>query len=188
MTFEPDGHLGGHMLVAAPSLMDPNFHRTVILLLDHTDEGALGIVLNRPSLTPVGELLEPWGDLAAEPGMVHVGGPVEPTAVIALGGIAAGVLPDGWDPIIDGLRVVDLAADAALAAAELTSIRVFAGYAGWGSGQLEDELSEDAWVPFPARAEDALTTDPDSLWRRVMERAGVDHRLLATMPDDPAMN
>ncbi|HEX9765459.1 MAG TPA: YqgE/AlgH family protein, partial [Nitriliruptorales bacterium] len=137
---------------------------------------------------PVGELLEAWSDLAAAPGVVHVGGPVEPTAVIALGGIAPGTLPEGWEPVIGGLRVVDLAADAVLAAAELTSIRVFAGYAGWGPGQLEDELAEDAWVPFPARAEDTLTEHPDALWSRVMARAGVDHRLLATMPDDPAMN
>src|SRR5690606_22310740 len=102
------GSLRGQLLVAAPSLLDPNFHRTVVLMLDHDENGALGLVLNRPSLTPVGEVLERWEELAAEPGLVHVGGPVEPTAVIALGGVAPGVTPNGWEPILDGLRVVDL--------------------------------------------------------------------------------
>lgn len=183
-----DGPLAGRLLVAAPSLMDPNFHRTVILVLDHTDEGALGIVLNRPSLTPVRELLDRWSGLAAPPGLVHVGGPVEPTAVIALGGVVDGWSADEWEPVIDGLRVVDLGADVALASTEITAIRVFAGYAGWGPGQLESELDEDAWMAVPAEPDDALSADPDGLWADVLRRAGVDHRLLATMPADPTMN
>ena len=188
MAPDDDGPLAGHLLVAAPSLLDPNFHRTVVLVLDHTDDGALGLVLNRPSRTAVGELLEPWAAVAAAPGLVHVGGPVEPTAVIALGGVPPGVATDGWEPIVDGLRVVDLGADVALAATELTAIRVFAGYAGWGPGQLEAEVGEDAWLTAPAMATDALTADPDGLWPVAMERAGVDPRLLATMPEDPSMN
>lgn len=182
------GSLRGQLLVAAPSLRDPNFHRTVVLLLDHDDNGALGLVLNRPSLTPVGDVLERWEEMAAEPGLVHVGGPVEPTAVIALGSVPADVTPSGWAPIFDGLRVVDLSADVSLAATELTGVRVFAGYAGWAPGQLEVELAEGAWFPFPARPDDAMTAEPEDLWGAVLERGGADHRLIATMPPDPSMN
>src|SRR5690606_27550725 len=138
------GALEGRLLVAAPPLVDPNFDRTVVLLLAHgTDDGALGIVLNRPSGVAVGEYLEPWQPLALDPGEVFIGGPVQPEGVIGLGWVS-GHLPDGVRRLADGVGVVDLHRSPDELPG-VTGVRLFAGHAGWGPGQLEAEIREGAW-------------------------------------------
>lgn len=178
----------GRLLVATPMLDDPNFERVVILVLDHDDEGALGVVLNRASSITVRDTLEAWVDLAADPPVVFGGGPVEPTAVVALGRAAAGVAPDGWTPILGDVRLVDLDVDPVLAASDLRHIRLFAGYAGWAPGQLEDEIDQGAWFVVDAEPEDVFTTDPDRLWNDVLRRQPDDLALLGTYPPDPSLN
>jgi putative transcriptional regulator len=181
-----DVSLTGRLLVALPALDDPNFERTVVLLLDHDEDGALGVVLNRASEVPVHEALVDWADLAAKPPVVFGGGPVEPTAVVALGRTPVHVVPEGWEPLLERVRLVDVSADPV--ATEVDEVRVFAGYAGWGPGQLEGELDMGAWATVDARPEDVFTATPDELWSRVLARQSGPLRLLATFPDDPSTN
>lgn len=178
----------GRLLVASPALADGTFDRAVILVLDHDEEGALGVVLNRASAITVSETLDGWNDLAADPRVLFGGGPVEPTAIVALGRATAGVAPDGWTAIVDRIRLVDLDTDPVLAAADLERVRVFAGYAGWAPGQLEEEIEQGAWFTVDAGVADVFTDDPEALWRDVLARQPDELRLLATFPEDPTMN
>jgi putative transcriptional regulator len=179
----------GKVLVATPALHDPNFHRAVILLLDHDEEGAVGLVLNRPSDVRLAEALPGWEFVAASPPVVFAGGPVEPDAVIALGRAKTETMTDpGWLPIVDRLRVVDLAAGPEVADALVEGARVFIGYAGWAPGQLEDEVAAEAWFVADARDLDALIEDPDRLWSAVLRRQGGDLALFSTFPEDPSLN
>ena len=178
----------GRLLVASPALADGNFDRAVVFVLDHDEEGALGVVLNRASAVTVGETLDGWNDLAADPPVLFGGGPVEPTAIVALGRATASVAPDGWTPIIERIRLVDLDTDPVLAAADLERVRVFAGYAGWAPGQLEEEIEQGAWFPVDAEPSDVFTDDPEALWHTVLARQPGELRLLATFPEDPSMN
>lgn len=183
-----DGWHTGRLIVATPALDDPNFERTVILVLDHDEDGALGVVLNRASSVAVEETLPPWEHLVAHPAVVFGGGPVEPTAVVALGRAVAGVAPDGWMPIVDRIRLVDLDVDPVLAASDLERVRLFAGYAGWAPGQLEDEIAQGAWFVVDATPDDVFTRDPEGLWHAVLRRQPDELALLATFPADPSMN
>lgn len=189
----------GRLLVATPSLRDPNFLRTVILLLEYEgSEGALGVVLSRPSETPVGALLPAWEPVAAQPAVVHVGGPVSPAAAIGLVAVRDATrpqLPSGAFAALPGeasgglvLGTVDLDADAALVAPALAGMRLFAGYAGWGAGQLEAEVSEGAWYVLDALPLDAFAAAPERLWRDVLRRQGLPLARLAEMPADPSLN
>ncbi|MBW3657207.1 MAG: YqgE/AlgH family protein [Actinobacteria bacterium] len=179
----------GKLLVATPVLTDPNFTRTVILLLDHGDDGAIGLVLNRPSSLRLAEAMPGWEDVAASPPVLFAGGPVEPDAVIALGRARPEVFPTPeWSPIVDRLRVVDLSAGAEVADAQVEAARVFVGYAGWAPGQLEAEVAADAWFVTDARDLDALADEPDVLWSEVLRRQRGDVALFATFPDDPSLN
>jgi putative transcriptional regulator len=179
----------GKVLVATPALTDPNFHRTVILLLEHTDEGAVGLVLNRPSEVRLAEALPGWEFVAATPPVVFAGGPVEPDAVIAVGRAKPDTLPDpDWVPIVDRLRVVDLAAGPEVADTLVDLARVFVGYAGWAPGQLELEVGADAWFLADATDLDALVDEPETLWSRVLRRQGGELALFSTFPEDPSLN
>lgn len=180
--------LTGKLLVATPALEDPNFDRAVLLVLDHDEDGALGVILNRASQVRVDAALEQWVELAAEPAVVFGGGPVEPTAVVALGRSTDGFAPDGSTTVLERVRLVDLDADPVLAAADIEHVRVFAGYAGWAPGQLEDEILQGAWFPIDARASDVFTREPDQLWREVLRRQPDDLKLLSTFPEDPSLN
>lgn len=179
-----DGSLTGRLLVALPVLDDPNFERTVVLLLDHDQEGALGVVLNRASEVAVDEALLEWSELAARPAVVFGGGPVEPTAVVALGRSVPGVEVD--EPRLGPVRLVDVSAGPPVG--ELEQIRVFAGYAGWAPGQLEAEIEHGAWIDVPATPDDVFTHDPANLWSRVLARQPGRVRLLASYPEDPVLN
>jgi len=175
--------LAGMLLVATPVMRDPNFDHTVVLLLDHNDDGALGVVLNRPSGATVAGPLPAWMDRAAPPPVVFIGGPVSPGSAICLArsGASGG---DGWQPLFAGLGTVDLARGPEELGAAIEAVRVFAGYAGWGGGQLEGEIEAGAWVVTSAGSGDALTEQPDGLWRAVLARQGGAVAALASYPKD----
>lgn len=177
----------GRLLVAAPALEDPNFRRAVVLMLEHSDEGALGLVLNRPTPLVSREALPAQlAELMPAQERVFQGGPVQPEAVILLGDFedpsdAAGLA-------FGTVGIVDPEAAAAQRPGRLRAIRAFGGYAGWGGGQLEREVAEEAWVDAAPQVEDVFTDDHEGLWSRVIERKGGSWRLIARMPTDPSQN
>ncbi|MBB0244011.1 YqgE/AlgH family protein [Streptomyces alkaliphilus] len=179
--------LAGRLLVAAPALADPNFTRSVVLVLDHDADGALGVVLNRPTPVDVSEVLEPWAALAGEPGVVFQGGPVALDAALALA-VVPGEGPLGWRRVHGSIGLVDLDAPPEVLAGEVGSLRVFAGYAGWGAEQLEGELDEGAWYIVDSEPGDVSVPRPEGLWRAVLRRQRSGLALLATYPDDPSLN
>jgi putative transcriptional regulator len=181
--------LVGRLLVATPVLDDPNFRRTVVLLLDHNDEGALGIVVNRPLEVDVSAVLPLWQPYATAPGRLFQGGPValdSALGVVAVPGDDAE--PVGVKRIIGSVGLVDLDIPPQIIAGGVAGLRIFAGYAGWGSGQLESEISDGAWYVVDAEPRDPFTDSPDQLWRQVLRRQRGDLAFVSTFPDDPAMN
>jgi putative transcriptional regulator len=173
----------GDLLVATPTIVDPNFARTVVLMCQYGPEGAAGVVLNRRSAIPVDAYLPTWFGLVPEPRMVGVGGPVEPEAAIGVGG---GNVPDDlWTPITGDMGLVDLQ----LPPDELPGlrwVRVFAGYSGWGPGQLDDEIADGGWFVIEREPDDV--TNPDLDWAGVLRRQPSDLALFAHYPLDPSMN
>ena len=177
--------LRGHLLIASPALIDPNFRRTVVLVTEHTDDGAAGLVLNRPSLVEVGAAVPQLEELVDEDDQVWVGGPVQPEAVLVLGEFLD---PDeAAVPLFESLGFPSLDEPEGIVPAT-TRRRVFAGYAGWGAGQLEEEVANEDWILEEALADDAFTEEPDELWREVLRRKGGIYELVARMPDDPSLN
>lgn len=175
----------GRLLVATPLLVDPNFDLSVMLLLEHGPDGALGVILNRPSELTVADALPDWGDACVDPSVVFAGGPVERDALIALGRPST---PDGGGLVL-GLHSVDLDSQPPLvAAAGVAGTRIFAGYAGWSPGQLDGELEDEAWWVVDAEVDDVFTDDPDGLWSRVLRRAGGELSLYAHYPVDLSLN
>ena len=177
--------LAGQLLVASPALLDPNFARSVVLIVEHSDSGAVGIVLNRPTDADVLDHLPGWWSAAANPQVVFIGGPVGDGGGIGLArGVGASPM-EGWPEVL-GMRAVDLeeepTPDADLEA------RIFVGYSGWGAGQLEAELDIGSWVVVPGDPGDAFTAEPDQLWVAVLKRSGGRHAWLATYPTDPRVN
>ncbi|MFD9908249.1 YqgE/AlgH family protein [Streptomyces sp. NPDC059063] len=180
--------LTGRLLVATPALSDPNFDRAVVLLLDHDEEGSLGVVLNRPTPVEVADILEGWGDLAGAPGVVFQGGPVSLDSALGVAVIPGDEGPLGWRRVHGAIGLVDLEAPPELLASALGSLRIFAGYAGWGPGQLEDELVEGAWYVVESEPGDVSSPDPERLWRAVLRRQRSELAMVATYPDDPSLN
>ena len=177
--------LRGQLLVASPSLLDPNFRRTVVLVTEHTEDGAAGLVLNRPSLVEVAAAVPQLEELVDEDEQVWFGGPVQPEAVLVLGEFLE---PDeAAVPLFESLGFPSLDEPEEIVPAT-TRRRVFAGYAGWGAGQLEEELANEDWILEPALADDAFTEEPDELWRDILRRKGGIYELVARMPDDPSLN
>jgi putative transcriptional regulator len=169
----------GKLLVASPGLTD-FFRRTVVLVLEHNEDGAVGLVLNRPSEAPVDDAVPDLPVLVGPEEVVHVGGPVGPESVILLGRFD---YPDEAASIVlDDVGVVDPALDNPA----LSAVRVYAGHAGWGPGQLDGELEADAWIVEPAEPEDPF--DEGDLWSDVLDRKGGGYTLLARMPEDPSLN
>jgi putative transcriptional regulator len=178
--------LTGQLLLASPTLRDPNFMRTVVLVSVHSEEGAMGVVLNRPSDVTVSEAVPQLEDAVAEEEPVYVGGPVQPSSIV--------FLAEFLDPSPAGLLVLGRigfpAPDAGIE--ELTEAtarrRVFAGYAGWGEGQLDAEVEEGDWIAHTALPEDVFTELPEELWATVLTRKGGSYALIARMPPDPSVN
>lgn len=193
--------LTGRLLVATPALADPNFDRAVVLLLDHDEEGSLGVVLNRPTPVDVADILEGWGELAGAPGVVFQGGPVSLDSALGVAvipgeeGEASTARPRpgrgepiGWRRVHGAIGLVDLDTPPELLAPALGSLRIFAGYAGWGPGQLEDELVEGAWYVVESEPGDVSSPAPERLWRAVLRRQRSELAMVATYPDDPSLN
>lgn len=179
--------LKGRLLVATPLLGDPNFERTVVLLLEHGSEGALGLVLNRPTGYEVADPLPDWAPWTLPPQVVFLGGPVSPNAVIALARVEGGAPSSAWEPVLGAVGVLDLTGDPDLVG-PVAGVRVFAGYAGWGPDQLEAEIAEGAWYVVGGDAGDIFSEDPDRLWRRVLARQPGDLSRVALVPEDPSLN
>ncbi len=171
--------LGGRLLVATPLLIDPNFWRTVVLLLQHDQEGSIGVVLNRPTVEQVETHIPVWGPVAAKPGTVHFGGPVDPRIAI---GLATGQI--GEPTGVPGLSIVDLETSPG---PELAAVRIYSGYAGWGQGQLEAEIAEGSWYVVPAAPDDPFDR-PEGQWSRVLRRQKGHLALVSTFPDDVDLN
>lgn len=183
----------GRLLVATPPLVDPHFDRSVVLVLAHDDDGALGLVLNRPTEETSSPGLRSWLDIATDPGVVFSGGPVDTDAFIGLVGVDAVPEPPddddaAWAPLGAGLATVDLDTDPDEVGLALRSVRLFRGYAGWGPGQLDDELDEGAWIVLDRLDDDPFTRQPGELWRDVLRRQGGRLAWLANCPDDISSN
>ncbi|MEZ0578473.1 YqgE/AlgH family protein [Nocardioides sp. MH1] len=179
----------GMLLVATSQLLDPNFVDTVILLLDVNDEGALGVVLNRPSALPVSEVLGEWGDVVEEPEVLFQGGPVSTDGALAVALAApGGEAAAGFRAVVERLGLLDLDTPSELVAGTVERLRIFAGYAGWGTGQLQAEVDEGSWYVVPALVEDVFRLDTRELWRDVLRRQPGDLALHATRPADPELN
>ena len=178
------GSLQGKLIVSSPSLVDPNFRKTVVLIAHHDDEGALGLVLSRPSDVAAVEAVPVLSGLPGADDPVFVGGPVQPEAFMVLAEFED--VDEAAAPIMDGVGFMP--ADAEPGDLAIKRLRLFAGYSGWGSGQLENELEEDSWIVVDAAAEDAFADDPDVLWRTVLQRKGGAFSLMENMPYDPGLN
>jgi putative transcriptional regulator len=186
--------LTGSLLVATPVLEDPNFRRTVILVVEHeAAEGTLGVVLNRPTDVPVDRVLDSWSELVTGPSVVFKGGPVAPTSALAIGLVPGDAEPLGWHALdgaaaVSRLGLVDLDAPPDLLAPAIDRLRVYAGYAGWAPGQLKAEIDEGAWYVVAAEPADAFAGQPEGLWADVLRRQGGEMAFTATFPDDPSQN
>ena len=178
----------GRLLVATPRLMDPNFVRGVILILDHDDDGALGVVINRPTELPLSTVLPGWSDAVVSPPLLFTGGPVAVESALGIG-LAAGRGPEqSFKRLTGDLGLVDLDAEPYDVLDGLVGVRVFSGYAGWESGQLEMEVAEGSWYIVEALATDVLDPRPGELWRTVLRRQRNEMAYLANLPDDPTLN
>lgn len=186
--------LTGRLLVATPKLADPNFERAVVLLLDHDAEGSLGVVLNRPTPVGVGDVLAPWAALAGVPRVIFQGGPVSLDSALGLAVVPGEPRPGGdgdplgWRRVHGAIGLIDLEAPPELLAAELGSLRIFAGYSGWGPGQLQKELADGAWYVVESEPGDVSSPQPEKMWRAVLRRQRNELAMVATYPDDPSLN
>lgn len=176
----------GQLLIAGPGLLDPNFWRTVVLVVEHSEEGALGLVLNRPSESRIGEAVTELDELLDDDDLLFIGGPVQPSAVIVLA-----QFEDPDDAALmsfDDVGVVGAGTSPEALGAGVRQARAFVGHAGWGSGQLDAELERDDWIVEPAKLEDAFSAEPSELWHSVLTRKGGSYALVARMPSDPSSN
>jgi putative transcriptional regulator len=181
----------GALLVAAPGLLDPNFRRTVVYLIEHRERGSLGVVLNRPSDVALRDVLPTWAPLSTQPSAVFVGGPVDGRTALCLAAVRAGHDPAGIDGLVavnGPVALVDLDGDPDALAPRVRGVRIFAGYAGWEAGQLAGEVSRGDWFVVPALPDDVLTGQGPALWARVLRRQGVPLALLSTFPADVTLN
>lgn len=177
--------LRGHLLISGGGLYDPNFRHTVVLIGAHDAEGAVGVVLNRPLDTTVAEAVPTLAELvsAAEP--LFEGGPVEPHQAVLLADVARPELLDV--PVVGSVGFLTGSVASELRP-DVRRARVYLGHAGWGAGQLEAELETGSWVVEQAREDDLFSPDPESLWRRILERKGPRYATMARIPFDPSMN
>ena len=182
----------GSLLIASAMLVDPNFARCVILVLDSDANGSLGVILNRPSEVPVGEVLTSWQDVTSKPGVLFRGGPVELNAALAVGSLRGAVgdadTPAGWRPLAGMLGIVDLDSSPEEFLGRLAALRIYAGYAGWGAEQLDREIAEGSWHVVPAAPTDPFSSSPDRLWGEVLRRQPPPLSMLATLPEDATLN
>lgn len=178
--------LAGQLLLAAPTLSDPNFARTVVLVGTHSEEGAMGVVLNRPSAVTIAEAVPALEEAMGPDEPVFVGGPVAPTSIVML---AEFVDPaDAGMLILGRIGLPGAEADVEALAEVTLRRRAFAGYAGWGEGQLDAELDNGDWITHQALPDDVFAAEPQSLWSAILARKGGSYALVARMPVDPSVN
>ncbi len=182
------GTLTGRLLVAAPALRGSTFERSVILLLSHDEDGALGVIVNRPTEVMVGDILPGWTPVVSEPGVVFQGGPVSLDSALGLVSVGATDEPLGIRRVTGRLGVVDLDTPPEIVGPAVDGMRVFAGYAGWAPGQLEGEIEEGSWYVVDAELADAFRRDAEGLWSAVLSRQAGPLALMASFPEDPSMN
>jgi putative transcriptional regulator len=176
--------LQGKLLVSSPALHDPNFRKTVVLIAHHDEEGAMGLVLSRPSEISAAEAVPSLDGLPGSESPIFVGGPVQPEAFMVLAEFDD--VEQAAAPIME--RLGFMPADSEPEDLSIRRLRLFAGYSGWGEGQLEEELAEDAWIVVDAQTDDAFADDPEELWRLVLDRKGGYYRQMQDMPYDPGLN
>jgi putative transcriptional regulator len=188
------GPAAGRLLIATGGLADPNFSRTVVLLLDHDSTGTLGVVLNRPTTLPVAEALPSWaGLIGPPPSVLFQGGPLGLDSALALATLAAVPVdaaagPVGWRGVVGSIGMIDLDVGTDDLGPALRELRVYAGYSGWGPGQLDAELAGGAWIVVDSEPGDAFCADPDKLWSRVWRRQPGERAFVSTRPEDPTQN
>jgi len=180
----------GRLLLATPPLTDPNFDRTVVYVLEHHEDGAIGLILNRPTDEALTEPLDRWIDLQSAPSSIFAGGPVDTNAMIAMA-VTKDLMSDATElltPISGLIASTDLSADPAIVAAHVDTVRIFRGYAGWGAGQLDLEIDDGAWLLLDAEIGDVFSDRPDDLWHDVLRRQPGRLSWLALAPDDLSLN
>ncbi len=178
----------GRLLLAEPMLGDANFDRTVVLMIEHTADGALGLILNRPTDLAVGIALPTWRHVVSEPAVLHIGGPVEERSGWCLARLNGGTDHPGFVPVLGATGLLDLELDPDEVAGDVVAARLYAGYSGWGAGQLEEELAEDAWIVVDAAEDDPFLPDSAELWERILARQGGHLARLALFPRDLSVN
>ncbi|HEX9854398.1 MAG TPA: YqgE/AlgH family protein [Acidimicrobiia bacterium] len=176
----------GRLLVATPHLYDPNFYRTVVLLLEHNDDGSLGVVLTRPTDEPASVHVAAWAAEISDPDVIFFGGPVRNEIAV---GVAESprTPPLGWRPVLGSIGLVDLG-ESRDVVGSVSRLRIFSGYAGWEAGQLEGELAEGGWFVLDASPDDVFTVYPGDLWHDVLRRQPGLVAAYATFPVDPTLN
>jgi putative transcriptional regulator len=179
--------LRGHLLLGSPSLLDPNFRRSVVLVGEHGEEqGALGVILNRPTGVTVADAAPTLTPLVPGDAVVYAGGPVQPESVLVLAEVHDAAAVDGF--VVADVGFLRGDSDMDELPAMTRRARVFAGYAGWTAGQLEAELESDDWIVVEARPDDVFAADDLDLWAEAVRRKGGEYKLVATMPPDPTLN
>jgi len=182
--------LRGRLLIALPMLSDGPFRRSVVLVLDHDHDGALGVILNQPLEADVSDFLPQWNEVVADPHTLFQGGPVATDSALAVGLLWAGAddSPIGWRGMFGRIGLIDLDVPVETLQGAIVGMRVFAGYAGWSPGQLEEEIQEGSWLVVDADESDLVAAKPWDLWRAVLRRQRGNTAMLANYPDDPSMN
>ena len=178
----------GRLLVATPTLLDPNFERSVVLICQQTDDGALGVILNRPLDAELADHLPEWQHLASRPPRIFEGGPVQREVAVALGRHDPGADGAGWTEVTAELGLLDLDREPADLWGELRALRIFSGYAGWSAEQLAGEIEEHAWFLVDAAPADPFSEQPERLWEQVLRRQNGPLSMYATFPPDPGLN
>lgn len=174
-------------MVATPAIEGGVFRRAVVLVLDHDHDGALGVIINRPLESEVDDVLPDWSSHVNAPVCLFDGGPVATDSALAVGVLKSDDAPFGWQRMHGRVGLVDL--DGPVTVSEgLAGMRVFAGYAGWSPGQLEEEVAEGSWLVVGAHDSDLISPQPGELWNSVLRRQRDDLRFWATFPDDPGLN
>ena len=180
--------LSGRLLVAAPALRGSTFDNAVVLMLSHDGDGALGVIVNRPTEVRVGDVLPTWTEVVSEPRVVFQGGPVSLDSALGLVAVDGKDEPLGIRRVKGKLGVVDLDTPAEIVQPAVSAMRVFAGYAGWAPDQIEGEIDEGSWYVVDAEPTDAFWNDTDGMWQQVLRRQAGPLSFLATFPADPTMN
>lgn len=160
----------GKLLISSPSMSDANFDRTVVFMIEHNEEGALGVVINRPAPIDVVEAVPQWAAFVAEPRVVFIGGPVAQGSVLALARAEIADTTPEFTPVLGPVGVLDATVDPAQLTTPIAEVRLFSGYSGWGPGQLDNELEVGAWFVIEAEPADPLTARPEGLWAEALKR------------------